>query len=51
MVFTLDELATPVSKKAMQEELYRRADEEVNPSCYDCEVPSFGHRTTRGTAI
>lgn len=51
MAFTLDQLATPASKKASQEELYRLADEDVNPSCYDCEVQSFGHRNAYGTAV
>ncbi len=51
MAFTLDELETPVSGKAIQKELYRLADEEVNPSCYNQEFPSFGHRTARGTAV
>lgn len=32
MAFTLDQLATPASRKANQVELYRQADLEVNGS-------------------
>lgn len=52
MAFKLDELKSQVETAEARQELYRLADEEVNPSCYDTiDFPCFGHRIARGTAI